>query len=195
LARPVDVVPSHWHDTVEYQTSGQEHDRGVKILDKKLARDIDNLPFFHIKRVRDRCGLTSGALRKSIRLCKNVKADAERDGQQIALPSFDIAATMYHADLPALQMGAVYELAILAETQRHLDMLARNQEDAKKLLVPDGSRPIFDTAEKFQGLVRLSIEMDDLVREVGKEQSAALAHFAEPSLYESRTAIASSYVL
>jgi hypothetical protein len=36
--------------------------------------------------------------------------------------------------------------------------------------VSDGSRRIFDTNEKYEGLKKLSFEMDDLVREVAREQ-------------------------
>lgn len=194
LARPVDVVPSHWHDTADYQQSNREHDRGVTILDKKVPKTIDNLPFLHIKRIGDRDDAIQGGLRKSIRLCKNVKSDANEEGKDIALPSFDIAAAMYHANLDALRLGVVYELAILAETQRHLDVLARNVEYAKALVVPDGSRRIFDTEAKLTGLVKLSIEMDDLVREVAKEQDRRLAVVPEPSIDASRAALSSVYI-
>lgn len=115
-----------WHDTSDYQRSFAEHDRGVKILDKKVPTTLHNMPFRHIKLISERCVQCVGGLKKSIRLCKNVKADAINDGKDINFPSFDIAATMYHADLGALAAGTTYELAILAETQRWLDYLACN---------------------------------------------------------------------
>ena len=195
LARPVDVVPSHWHDTIDYQATGLEHDRGVTILDKNVPTTVKNLPFLHIKKITERCGAVVGSLRKAIRLCKNVKADAESEGQEIRLSSFDIAATMYHANQAALLNGAVYELAILAETQRHLDYLYNQQDYARTLLVPDGSRAIFDSAEKFVGLYRLSIEMDDLLREVAKEQSRQLRISTSPSFEDFRRSITSAYIL
>ena len=99
---------------------------GGYFIDMKVPTNLDNLPFLHIKRVTDRDTLALLSLKKAIRLCKNVKSDAAEDGTEITLPSFDIAATMYHADIGALQAGANYELAILAETQRHLDALACN---------------------------------------------------------------------
>ena len=189
LARPVDVVPSHWHDTAAFQASGEEHDRGVTILDKKTSQTVDNLPFLHIKLIENQDALAIGGLRKAIRLCKNVKSDAEEEGTKIELPSFDIASVMYHANLQALQSGRIYELAVLAETQRHLDFLARNIEYAKTLKVPDGSRQIFDSTAKLQGLINLSIEMNDLAREVAKEHNILLAIMGTPSLSESRTVI------
>ncbi len=193
LARPVDVVPSHWHDNVQYQASGNEVDRTVTILDSKANRTIDNLPFVHIARVRQRCDSTHGGLRKGIRLAKNVKADAIREGTKINLPSFDIAAIMYHADQNALAACQFYELAVLAETQRHFDHLATNHAHAKTLLVPDGSRRIFDTSEKLDALNTLSLELDDLAREVAKEQSA-LYRLIDPTLQQSRSAIEKVYV-
>jgi hypothetical protein len=194
LARPVDVVLSHWHDTADYQRTFQEHDRGVRILDKKVPTTVDNMPFRHIKRISDQDTLAFLSLKKAIRLCKNVKSDAEEEGTNITLPSFDIAATMYYADLAALRMGATYELAILAETQRHLDALACNFDLARTLMVPDGSRRIFDTEAKLHGLRSLSIEMDDLLREVAKEQNYLLGVGREPTIWESRDTVTNVYV-
>ncbi|WIW50480.1 hypothetical protein ML401_35790 (plasmid) [Bradyrhizobium sp. 62B] len=174
LARPVDVVPSHWYDTVVYQQSRQIHDRGVVILDRKVPKTIENFPFKHIKLIEDRCSSCLGGLRKAIRLCKNVKADAVEEGTKINFPSFDIAATMYHADQTALKIGYLYELRVLAEVQRHLDYLYHNPEEAKKLRVPDSSRFIFDTQEKYEGMKALSHEIDDLVKNVAKEQKPQL---------------------
>jgi len=194
LARPVDVVPSHWLDTIEYQSSGMAHDRAVTILDNKVPTTVDSLPFLHIKRVGDRDDQLRGGIRASIRLCKNVKADAENEGKRIALPSFDIAATMYHADPSALSMGHIYELGILAETQRHLDALWRNQEYAKTLRTPDGSRSIFDSADKFTALLMLSSEIDDLAREVAREQDVSLQFTDSPALDVSRSVLAKTYI-
>lgn len=166
LARSVDVVPSHWYDTADYQRTGQLHDRGVEILDRKAGRTLTNFPFKHIKLVSDRDATAASGLKKAIRLCKNVKADSDRD---IALPSFDLAAIMYHADMAALRMGVFHELAILAETQRHLDYLYHHPDEAKRLYVPDGTRQIFDTESKRNALLSLSCEMDELAKAVANE--------------------------
>lgn len=174
LRRPVDVVPSHWHDTSDYQASRQEIDRGVKILDKSVPETVLNMPFRHIERINQHDLLARSGLKKAIRLLKNVKADAVEEGTKIPLPSFDIAAALWHADLTALAAGQFYELAIVAEATRHLDYLARNTAHARTLLVPDGSRPIFNTAEKVEALVQLSLEMDDLALQIAREQERLL---------------------
>lgn len=181
LRRPVDVVPSHWHDTSDYQVTWRETDRGVKILDKSIPESVLNMPFRHIERIDERDAQARSGLRKAIRLLKNVKADAIEEGAKIPLPSFDIASAMWHADVGALAAGSVYELAIVAEAVRHLDFLARNIAHAKTLMVPDGSRQIFNTSEKLEALIQLSIEMDDLALQIGREQDRLL-HHVQPSL-------------
>jgi hypothetical protein len=177
LRRPVDVVPSHWHDTVEYQATDLEVHRGVKILDKTVPESVLNLPFKHIELITQSDSVARGGLKKAIRLLKNVKADAIEEGTKINLPSFDIAACMWHADLTALAGGALFELAIVAESQRFLDKLARNFAYTQSLKTPDGSRAIFDSQQKFEGLVQLSLEMDDLALQISREQNALLQLF------------------
>lgn len=187
LARSVDVVPSHWYDNADYQASVELHDRGVIILDRKANKTVTNFPFKHIKLVADRDAIVAGGLKKAIRLCKNVKADSDSD---IALPSFDIAATMFHADQAALRMGVFYDLAILAETQRHLDYLYSHKEIAQLLYVPDGTRRIFDTGAKLDALLLLSCEMDELLKAVAEEHeilgSSATNERARKVLNEAR---------
>ncbi len=180
LARPVDVVPSHWHETATFQASNQQYDRAVTILNKRVPITLSNLPFLHIKRVNDRDITVLGGLKKAIRLVKNVKNDAENETSAARLPSFDIAALMYHANMDALRAGYTYELYILQEAQRFFDSCYRNKELAKRLMTPDGSRPILDSESKFAGLTSISVELDTLTKEVAKEQNA-LFRLIDPS--------------
>lgn len=174
LARPIDVVPSHWWDTAEYQSGLQEHDRGVYILDKSVPTNLLNLPFLHIKKVGDADVMTYGGLRKAIRLTKNVKNDAEDQTGACKLSSFDIAALLFHADRAALSAGLVNELAVLRETQRFLDWCWNNKEAARAFRTPDGSRHVLDADAKMEGLRVISAEMDDLARAVAREQVSQL---------------------
>jgi hypothetical protein len=181
LRRPVDVVPAHWEDTVDYQSSADEEFRGVRILDKTVPTSVFNLPFRHIAQIDRRDEFSRGGLKKSIRLCKNVRADATREGTRVNLSSFDIASLMWHAQGSNLTVGASEELKILGETARHLDHLVRNPATARELMVPDGSRKILNVPEKEESLVQLSLEIDDLALQVAREQRPALVHF-DPSI-------------
>lgn len=171
LRRPVDVVPSNWFDTSDFQRSSAEVDRGVEILNKDIPERVLNTPFLHIQRISQRDRECLGGLKKAIRLCKNVKADAIEEGTKIDLSSFDIASALWHSDVRALTVGVANELAILAEATRFLDHLARNIAYAATLRVPDGSRAVFDTSAKREALIQLSLEMDDLAEKVSREQA------------------------
>jgi hypothetical protein len=191
LARAVDVVPSHWFDTVGYQASRDEADRCVTIYDRKAREEVNNYPFKHIQLLDLRDAATSRGLKKAIRLCKNVNCDAEA---KIGLSSFEVASLMYHADHGALQRGGIYELAILAEAQRFLDFLYRNGAQAAALKVPDGSRCILDTQAKRDALTSLSYEVDTLAREVSKEQSAALRLYETAGFDEVGRVLRDTYI-
>ena len=170
LRRDVDVVPSHWHDTAEYQQLRQDYYRSVYILDNDQPSRLLNMPFLHIQRIDEKDRVANGSLRKSIRLCKNVKVDFNDEGGNIHLSSYDIAATMWHSNLHILKYSDYQELGILGETARHLQFLQQNHLFAQTLVVPDGTRKIFDRPEKLESLATLSREVTDLAIEVAIEQ-------------------------
>jgi hypothetical protein len=167
-------VPAHWHDTIDYQKTKQLADRGVTLWDRKLLRSIDNMPFRHIEKLALQDAMTLGGLKKAIRLAKSIKADAQDEGKVIDISSFDIASAVYYADSSALCVGYNFELAILAELQRHLDRLATSFEYARSLTTPDGTRKIFDSDAKLAGVRALSIEVDVLTEAVAREQWRSL---------------------
>lgn len=169
LPRPVDVVPSIWYKTAEYQSSLAEHDAGVMIADKAVPTTLDNRPFLHIKNVNDADMQCNGGLKKAIRLAKNIKADSVRTGIE-ALSSFDIASLIYHADRRALALGQFYELSVLEELRRFLDWVYHHEVEAESLRTPDGSRVILNSGKKFMAARLLSHEVDDLAKRVAAEQ-------------------------
>ncbi|MGX4918629.1 hypothetical protein [Enterobacter asburiae] len=59
----------------------------------------------------------------------------------------------------------------LSETQRWLDWLWHNFDEAKKLEVPDGTRKIFDTDEKRDELLKLSLQVDTILTAVHNEMN------------------------
>lgn len=173
LQREVDVVPAIWWDTVQYQQSMVDSDRGVAILDVVKNDHIYNSPFVHIKRIKAKCDDSNGGLRKSIRLLKNIKADSEAEGQSIGISSYDIASIMYHADARNLRHNEYYELAVLGETQRWLNYLLDNKNQASQLEVPNGTRKIFENTNQFIELKKLAVLVDTLVEQILDERNLA----------------------
>lgn len=170
LPRDVDVVPSHWVETDKYKEKGEGHLRGINILDKYIPTTFLNLPFTHIYLIELICKyLTNGSLRKSIRLCKTIKADLIAEGAKISLSSYDLASIMWYADKDNLKHGKNYPLAIVVETQRLFDYLHFHHEYAKALDTPDGTRRIFDSNDKLTSLTAMSVALDNLVSDLCQE--------------------------
>ncbi len=168
LRRKVDVVPSHWHDTVQYQLSGQEHERGVSILVKGENRTAKNLPFVHMKCINHKDIDTWGGIKKTIRLLKNLKNDSDY-ANLIQLSSYDIASLVWHFPVSSLQVIDSKELTLLAASRLHLTWCAANKAAVMDLQTPDGTRKIIDSDAKFVGLQLLSLEVDQLTEDVAED--------------------------
>ncbi|MDH1238883.1 hypothetical protein [Stutzerimonas stutzeri] len=170
LAREVDVVPAIWFDTIKYQSSSQDHDRGVKIYNKGDDEFLLNFPFTHIKLVNDRDALYGGNLKSVIRLMKNMIADMPDYKRRVVkqLSSYDLAAIGYHMN-ENLYAPYYMKLSLVEKTRAHLAFLLAAKDYRSSLSVPDQSRKIFDNDGKVEALSILSKEMDDLAVSIFKE--------------------------
>jgi hypothetical protein len=166
LERDIDVVTSHWHDTVEFARSGNQDYRGIRIYDANSASTVQNLPFLHMKHIREKCQSHRGSLRKVIRLLKNLKADSDHD---IALSSYDIAALAWHMTTQALTVPFSVDLVLVARARQHLGQIVANESYRNSLVAPDGSRKIFDTPQKFIGALYLHSEITELEKAIHTE--------------------------
>ncbi|WP_417548424.1 hypothetical protein [Marinobacter segnicrescens] len=170
LAREVDVVPAIWFDTIKYQSSSRDHDRGVKIYNKSDDEFLLNFPFTHIKLVNDRDALYGGNLKSVIRLMKNMIADMPDYKKRVVkqLSSYDLAAIGYHMN-ENLYAPYYMKLSLVEKTRAHLAFLLAAKDYRSSLSVPDQSRKIFDNDGKVEALSILSKEMDDLAVSIFKE--------------------------
>lgn len=186
LRRKVDIVPAHWHDTAAYQVSGQKHDRDIRVLDKTVLETVANRPFFHIRKIDEKDNVTNGGAKKVTRLLKNIRKDSDQD---IALTSYDIASLVWHFDTKLLNQPSYLEAALIAITQAHLHQFISNRSYTESLSVPDETRKIMDTPNKFQSLIRLSSEVDQLVLDIARELSpfgTLTPDYAKKALLEAR---------
>ena len=170
LRRKVDIVPSCWFNTCEYQKSGLKHDRAVKIYNKTEHILIGNQPFLHIKKVNDKDQAYQGNLKRVIRLMKNIVADMPDDKKRKAkkLSSYDLTAIGYHFDAD-LKAPSYQTLSLVEKTRSNLSLLVSSETLRGLLDVPDGSRKVFDNDEKVEALKILSSEVDALAIAIHKD--------------------------
>lgn len=135
LQRDIDVIPSHWHDTLEWKQTNDKRYRDIYVLDSKKSELTKNRPFMHIGQISDKCAQAGGSLRKAIRLLKNLRYDADK---HIDLSSYDIAAIAWHMTLNELIVPYGVDLLLVERVRLHLKLILDNSEYRNALRVPDG---------------------------------------------------------
>ena len=170
LKRKVDIVPACWNHTRQYQSSKNDHEKGVEIYNKGENELLKNYPFRHIKLVNDKDNIYSGNLKSVARLLKNMIADMPEYKQAVVkkLSSYDIAAIAFHMD-HRLLVPIYMRLALVEKTRLYLQELLENPTYRNSLDVPDGSRKIFDDTAKTTALEILSKECGDLAEAIYRE--------------------------
>lgn len=170
LARKVDIVPSCWLDTHDYQRSGHQHDRGIKIYDKEKHEFIENKPFLHIKKVGDKDYVYNGNLKKVVRLMKNIVADMPDYKKKSAkeLTSFDLTSIAYHMNSD-LNCHNHLPLLLVQRLNNWLEILKDNKVLRESLKSPDGTQFIFNKDEKYEALELLSREVSDLAASIYRD--------------------------
>ncbi len=171
LRRSIDVIPCHWHDTIDWQFSGQKRDRGIKILNAKEGATMLNMPFMHIHRIHNKDIICAGGAKKVIRLLKNVSADADIEENK-RLSSYDIASLVWHFPDIELSVQGWNELALVAVAQSNIERLLSNKYVSATLRTPDNSRCILDSTEKFTCLEILFSELNALAEQIAGELGA-----------------------
>lgn len=163
LQRKVDIVPSCWLDTLEYQHSKDESVRGINIYDKKNHKLIGNSPFKHIKLVNNKDIVYGGNLKKVVRLLKNLIADMPDGKYRKAkkLSSFDLVSLVYHMN-ELLICSEFTPLLLVDRLLIKLDEFASLGNLTATAKVPDDSRVIFDSDEKIEALYIIRDEIRSL---------------------------------
>lgn len=189
LQRKVDVVPASWFDTVAFQHSKDENDRGVKIYHKGNHELIKNLPFKHIRLVSDKDDRYNGNLRSAIRLMKNMVADMPDYKKSVAkkLSSYDLVAIAYHID-DDLYLPYEIRLGLVEKIRAHLQNLLTNSFLRISLDVPDGSRKIFDSTEKTRALEVLTGEFTALAESLVKDIRPFIDYYDSNAILNKRVA-------
>lgn len=164
--RKVDVVPSYWFDSADYQRYQQASYRGVGIVDKNTKLSIYNYPFLFRYRIDQKGQETNDGAKMAIRLLKNLSADSEKD---LSVSSYDIASLVFHCPSHTIMREIARDLAILSGISAFLNALSTDRATADTLMAPDGTRKIFDKPEKWNSFLALARNASQLAREVERE--------------------------
>ncbi|WP_122559193.1 hypothetical protein [Pseudomonas viridiflava] len=170
LRRKVDVVPSHWSDSVDYQASQNKRDREVQIFQKKSRTTFCNRPFLHIDEINEKDRRCYGGAKRIIRMLKNLKADSDNPSA-ISVNSYEIAGLVYHFEDEPISLPAYRELALVAATKQQLDRMIAYKDWTMSLVTPDGIRKIIESEAKFESLKLLRVEVHDLAKNLAIELS------------------------
>lgn len=176
LTRKIDVVPSNWFNTNDYERTKSKTDRGVQILDvKKLVR-LKNTPFLHNARIEEKDNLTLGGLRKVARLMKSLKYDTDA----IDLSSYDIVSIAYNMSISSLTVRKELELSLLGSCLDFCESLRLDRLFRESLKVPDGQRLIFTAGHAtLTGLNQLTEALRQLSDDVLMENTRSFSRLAE----------------
>jgi len=181
LRREIDVVIANWWNTVQYQATGAEHERGIEVYDAKAEQRIENKPFLHNRRIAERDMASSGSLRKMIRLLKSLKYDAD---PAVDLSSYDIASIAYRMPDDLLRVPAGGELILVRNAEVFLRRLLENPLDRFLLMVPNEMRRVFADGHATEaGLRQLHREVTDLVRDIELGLQRSFRKLAEARLF------------
>lgn len=157
----VDVVPSNWYDTVAYERSQLERDRGIMVFNRDRGERIKNYPFLFNHRIEQRDREMGGLLRAQIRLLKTIAADLKDAREGEPLSSFDICSVVYRMDPTQLLAIRTRPHQVGRNLLAWLLTVEGSQSLRNSLKVVDDSRLIFD--ENLVGLVALRRGLEELV--------------------------------
>lgn len=159
LARKIDVIPSNWLETHEYQAQQLEYLKGIRIINKTTKERIANFPFLHNKRLEERNDITQQKLLPLIRLIKSIRADADT---KIDVSSYNIVGLCYN--MPKEYFANATSGIALLDKFIDFVLLALKDTDFKDTLyVPNNTRKLFDSSLDAVELLKLNAECIDLV--------------------------------
>lgn len=164
LRRKVDIIAANWYTTTEYQQNQNAVFRAVQVYDAASNTRLVNKPFLHNDRINQRDIRLRGNLRKTIRLLKSLKYDAESG---VRMSSYDIASIAYSMPDQLLTVEPAQSLRLLASADQFLRVLQASAPVRSALRVPNETRPIFGPdGASLEGLNELQGETARLLNEI-----------------------------
>lgn len=167
LRRTIDVVPANWYNTNAYKETGSKVFRGIHLYDCHSHVRIPDQPFIHGHLLDQRDRQTNGGLRRLVRLCKTLSAEAPKKDMP---SSYDIEALIYAMDSAALEYEIGLEVALAKRCEFWLARVCHDPNLRSSLNLPDGKRRIFEEGHTTPTKVlNLFLELSDLLQSIEHE--------------------------
>jgi hypothetical protein len=165
--RKVDIIPSNWWITNNYNQYKDEFYKGIRLYDKKKNIRINDLPFLHSYRINYKDNEVGGGLKKIIRLLKTLKADSD---VEIKLSSYEIQGIVYNMDKLSLTKSSNETLKLLLEINNYINLLINNQIYREGLMVPNGTELVFGSnTSKINELIKMKEELEEIIADLRQE--------------------------
>jgi hypothetical protein len=166
LKRDVDIVVANWYDDVLSIINNKGQFRGIQVYNKDShTKGNADFPFLSIDRINERGSITTGRIKKMIRLLKNLKAKSDHD---IKLSSFDFNAICYDINVQDYQNLIFYQLVPVLYKQ--LKSLAANTTHSDNLVSVDGREYIFrNNLQKLDSLRFLLAELEGVYNDLNQQ--------------------------
>ncbi|MEQ9466463.1 MAG: hypothetical protein RLN88_03575 [Ekhidna sp.] len=147
----IDILPSIWINSAEYNKTKNEIYRGIAEFDFANKKVKKYLPFLNIARINSRDQHTNGNLKAIARLLKSLRADSQ---DQINLRDSEINALVYN--MPEVEMAASPKkvLSLLPKVSSLLSKLATDTESFNRLLSPSEKDRVFSGRPEKQKEVK-----------------------------------------
>ena len=140
LLRKVDVVPSNWYHTQEYQNTKDKSYLGIQVLDSSVPERVVNFPFLHNQRLGEKDRVAMGRAKPLIRCLKNIIAD----NTEIKISSYNVAGLAYNLPNDRYASGLILpEVKLLSSFVEYSRLWESSSALRGLAMVPNGTRHLF----------------------------------------------------
>jgi hypothetical protein len=158
LRRSIDVVPSNWIITKEYEDTKDKKYKGIHVLDKTTMQRIKNTPFLHNALLKEKDVFTGGGFKKCVRMMKTISYEMESEN---TLSSYDITALLYNIGNEKLMLVENLDTTF-TNLFIYFNKISDDEQYRNSLYVPDKSRKIFNSNDKIQKFKNLHKEIREI---------------------------------
>ncbi len=163
----INILPSVWVNSREYNKTKNEIYRGITEFDFKNRKVKKYLPFLNIARINAKDDRVNGNLKNLIRLLKTLCADSE---DPLALKDSEISAIVYSMSREDLQADERHQLQLLPRVAARLYDLHLHGNQFDGLLSPSGKDRVFDGNPRKKAVIgKLHESLEELIDDIKKD--------------------------